>query len=36
VPERVPYRLALGIEDASLRPDENGRPHSSTTRGSAA
>ena len=34
--ERVLDRLALGIEDARLRPDEDRRLHCSTRDGSAA
>ena len=33
--ERALDRLALRVEDARLRPDEHGRPHPSTTSGSA-
>ena len=35
VAERALDRLALRIEDPRLRPDEHGRPHPSTTFGSA-
>ena len=36
VPEGVLDRLALGVEDSRLGPDEHGRPHRSTVPGSAA
>ena len=35
VAQRALDRLALRVEDAGLRPDEDGRPHRSTTSGSA-
>ena len=33
--ERAEHSLALGVEDAGLRPDEHGRSHARTTSGSA-